>query len=161
MVESRREDVQLTNSSKAVLIAYALLISGACVLWVPRRLEAPGETKRMTARYAPLWDIQKPPKDFVLYKRYDSMIGELADAFLDSSKKQSPETQANLEKEVQDVREEYPEFKNRNESPQQPNDYVDPDMYRYASVDFGWLGLEFVALSALCGACLIIARKTH
>jgi len=87
----------------------------------------------MTARYAPLWDLQKPPKDFVLYKRYDNAIEQMAEAALDASKKQNPEAQASLEKEVQDILEEYPELKSPKKPPQQPSDYVDPDLYKYAS----------------------------
>ena len=133
----------------------------ACAIWVPRRLEAPGETRRMTARYASLWNLQKPPKEFVLYKRQENAIQRMAEAALDASKKQNPEGQASFDQTVQDILEEYPELKRGNEPLQQPSDYVDPGLYKYASVDFSRLGLEIVGLSALCFACLVLVKKAR
>jgi hypothetical protein len=149
----------LNWGTKSVLVIYALLVSAACVVWVPRKLESPGETKRMTARYAHLWGLQKPPEDFVIYKKYDEYIEKIAEAALGTFGGNDPQGQAKFDSELDDINQEYPEIKNRKAPPKRPSDYVDPDMYNYASVDFARLGLEIVALSVLCGTCLILVRK--
>jgi hypothetical protein len=140
-----------------VLVTYALLLSVVCVVWVPRKLDTPGETKRITARYALLWKLQDPPKDLVAYERYDEFVEQIAQAALDSSQK--ADGQAKLESAVEDLYIEYPEMKNRKGVPERPSDYIEPDLYRYATVDFGRLGLEIASLSALCCAGLILLRK--
>lgn len=147
-------------AQKTVLMFYAVLLGVICVVWVPRRLDTPGESRRVTVQYAPLWDLQRAPKDFVLYKRYDTAITKLADAAIESSKKeQNPQAQASFDQEVQDILEQYPELKGNEKPLQLPGDYVDPVLYRYATVDFGRLSLEVLALTALCGACFFLLKN--
>lgn len=113
----------------------------------------------MTVGYAPLWELQRPPKDFILYKKFDAYINEMANAALDASKiQQSSQSQASFDQNVKDIDSEYPELQGK-KLPQRPDDYVDPDLYRYAAVDFGRLVLEILALTALCGGCLFFFMK--
>jgi hypothetical protein len=149
----------LNSGTKSVLVTYALFLSVVCVVWVPRKLNTPDETRPITVRFAPLWKLQDSPKDLVAYKRYDEFVEKVAQAALDSS--QEADGQAKLESAVENLYRLYPEMKNRKGVPERPSDYIEPDLYRYATVDFGRLGLEIASLSALCCAGLILVRRTR
>ncbi len=150
----------IITAQRTALLTYAVSLSVVCVVWVPRRVEPPDETRPVTVGYAPLWDLQKSPKDFILYKMWDTCIDRMANAAVDASKVQeSPKAQASLDQSVEDIKSEYPELQGLKKPLKRPSDYVDPDLYKYATGDFGRLGLEILALTSLCGACLFFFMK--